>query len=99
MSSAQFRSAPSAPKTASARGISHTAELAELASACQSSAKALKSVWITKAAGFIGRSDIWHLGCAKESPMPIKGVGSKPNLVVIGLNHRSAPVEVRERFW
>src|SRR5712692_8347555 len=49
--------------------------------------------------GFTKWSDIWHLGCAKESPMPIEGVDLKSNLVVIGLNHRSAPVEVRERFW
>ena len=31
--------------------------------------------------------------------MPIEGEVLKPNLVVIGLSHRSARVEVRERFW
>ncbi len=31
--------------------------------------------------------------------MPIDGVDLKPNLILIGLNYRSDPVEVRERFW
>ncbi len=31
--------------------------------------------------------------------MPNEGIALKPNLTVIGLNHRSALVEVRERFW
>ncbi len=31
--------------------------------------------------------------------MPTQGYASKATLVVVGLNHRTAPVEVRERFW
>ena len=30
---------------------------------------------------------------------PTEGKSLGGNLTVIGLNHRSAPVEVRERFW
>lgn len=42
---------------------------------------------------------LWHFQCPTHIGHRKGECAVEPTLVVIGLNHRTAPVEVRERFW
>ena len=41
---------------------------------------------------------LWHKGCQSGSELGL-GDAVEPTLLVIGLNSRTAPAAVRERFW
>src|SRR5246127_4516000 len=49
--------------------------------------------------GVEGARCIWKLGCAYRVEVVLGRPAVDPSLLVIGLNHRTAPVAVRERFW
>jgi len=42
---------------------------------------------------------IWHGACDSKNATSIEVFVLEPTLMVIGLNHRSAPLAMRERFW
>src|ERR1035441_1655344 len=43
--------------------------------------------------------EVWPVRCHTDSGIFRGACAVEPTLVVVGLNHRTAGVEVRERFW